>query len=463
MRERKRMTGRWLLIVVLCFGPSVADAACSGSSPTWTAASVSRTDVSDCITAASSGDTINVPAGTDTTTWTTSVVLPAGKNLTISGAGSSSTILTCTSTCFTIRNSTITDLSGFELKNASGSSGSYLLLVRPDKPATGKYFIVHHNKFTKTGGGYASVDVFGDVDTNCNDSTIIHPSGLFHHNTFTDARVDMNGTACSWGDGTAQHLLWTQTPPMGSWPEIVYSEDNSYVAGTGMINMFDSNYGGRYVSRYNTISGVSGASGYHEVHGIQGLNRAVQWKEVYRNTYTIPAGAYFGLMYMRSGSGVIWGNTVSTDAQIMRLNNERSYSAPGGAPQCDGASNWDGNQTGNGWPCRDQIGRMKDNSMWTNSGEAYSQDLMPAYFWKNYYTGGTTMIPRRREYRSTSTTSARTSGCIALIRPRRTRNASPRRRNSRPTMRRGWMRRRRPEWPTSSSWCWRNICASSSM
>ena len=36
-----------------------AFAACSGSSPTWTAASAERTEVQDCVNRASSGDRIN--------------------------------------------------------------------------------------------------------------------------------------------------------------------------------------------------------------------------------------------------------------------------------------------------------------------------------------------------------------------------------------------------------------------
>src|SRR5262245_39729226 len=66
-----------------------AFAACSGSSPTWAAASAERTEVQDCVNKASSGDRINVPAGT--ATWSSAITLPA-KDLEIIGA----TVISCT-------------------------------------------------------------------------------------------------------------------------------------------------------------------------------------------------------------------------------------------------------------------------------------------------------------------------------------------------------------------------------
>ena len=64
-----------LLIVVAALFASARPAAavCSGASPTRTAASASRTDVNECVTAAASGDSIIVPAGT--VTWSSSIDL----------------------------------------------------------------------------------------------------------------------------------------------------------------------------------------------------------------------------------------------------------------------------------------------------------------------------------------------------------------------------------------------------
>ena len=79
-----------ILFVLLAFCCSgVTRAACTktvtGPPNIWTAASANTSDVAACITAASEGDTINVPAGT--VTWTSGVTI--GKGLTINGAGTS--------------------------------------------------------------------------------------------------------------------------------------------------------------------------------------------------------------------------------------------------------------------------------------------------------------------------------------------------------------------------------------
>ena len=63
------MTLPRLAALALFLLAGTAQAACSGSGPTRTAASCSRADVNDCITAASAGDTINVPAGPTNPRW----------------------------------------------------------------------------------------------------------------------------------------------------------------------------------------------------------------------------------------------------------------------------------------------------------------------------------------------------------------------------------------------------------
>jgi len=82
---------RTLLIATLFFLPVSAWAACGGSSPTWTAASANYSDVLACVTAATYGDTINIPAGSGTG-YTTSIVIT--KDLHIVGAGIGSTTIT---------------------------------------------------------------------------------------------------------------------------------------------------------------------------------------------------------------------------------------------------------------------------------------------------------------------------------------------------------------------------------
>ena len=74
-----------LVIFIIVLFPSLVWAACSGSSPTWTAANASYTEVKACYDAASAGDTINVPVGS--ATWNTELRITKGVNLIGAGVG----------------------------------------------------------------------------------------------------------------------------------------------------------------------------------------------------------------------------------------------------------------------------------------------------------------------------------------------------------------------------------------
>ena len=78
----RRRTGLALLLLLIL--PLRVDAACSGSSPTLTAASAARNDVNDCVTAAVDGDTISF---TGSATWTLGITI-SGKGIHLQGAGS---------------------------------------------------------------------------------------------------------------------------------------------------------------------------------------------------------------------------------------------------------------------------------------------------------------------------------------------------------------------------------------
>src|SRR5215510_16166503 len=96
---------------------ATATAACTGSSPNRFAASASRTDVNDCVTAAASGDTVHVPAGSST--W--SAPITVAKDLTLLGAGKTSTRITMNGTCFDVDNGVTTRISGFGFTNCNFS------------------------------------------------------------------------------------------------------------------------------------------------------------------------------------------------------------------------------------------------------------------------------------------------------------------------------------------------------
>ena len=81
-------------VVLLSWSNKTLAAACSGSSPTWTAASPSSSDVAACVSSARDGDTINVPAGSGNVNWSSSPNLPNTKGLSIIGPGSGNLTIT---------------------------------------------------------------------------------------------------------------------------------------------------------------------------------------------------------------------------------------------------------------------------------------------------------------------------------------------------------------------------------
>jgi hypothetical protein len=374
---------RLLCSCLLCLAwVSWGEAVCGGSGLSRTAASASRTDVSDCVTAAATGATITVPAGTQS--WASGITV--AKSLTIIGNGIGSTNITCTSGCFAISNGYTTRISGFTFYVGTGAGINHY-----GAPTAGATSRIDHNRFEAT--SRSDNNIIGDAAVSCNEVTPLHPSVLYDNNQFQDRRVVVVGTLCNWNDGSAQHRLWAQTPPRGSWPGIVYLEDNTFTATSGgaMQGWIDGNYGARYVGRFNTLSGASGSGPYIEVHSVQENNRAVQWWEFYGNSQNLTAANYFGLGFLRGGSGIFFGNTLtgSVSTHGLLFDNVRSNATgvPGDGGTCNGTSTWDQNTSGQGgWACRDQIGRSQDAVLWAPGG-VYNQPAYPLYMWNNLAWG----------------------------------------------------------------------------
>ena len=244
---------------------------CTGGSPTWNAQSAERTAVLDCVTAASSGDTINVPAGS--ATWATSISLTT-KNLILKGAGNgsdagSNTVITGTgvgsdsnTNCFVIGlngTSSSSRVTRFRFINCT------VLTYGLDGTKT---FRIDHNYFQGTTDRYFTVGGYTDL---------LPPRGVIDNNTFEKARFVIMGTLGTMNDGNFQHTLWSLDPDFGG-PAGVYIEDNVITSGPAAT---DCNHGGRYIFRFNTVT--TSAFYVNEVHGVQGLNRACQRWEIYGN------------------------------------------------------------------------------------------------------------------------------------------------------------------------------------
>jgi hypothetical protein len=396
---RARVLKTVIIALFVCAFTRPAVAACSGSSPTRTAASASRADVIDCITAASSGDRINVPAGT--ASWGSPILLP-GKDLTIDGASvitcsngsSSASPVTCTATndtnitcsvCFTLPFTATHVITGFTMLGANGGGFNY---AYGSSVNVSKHFRIYRNRIVAS--SWAELQVV--AGSNC-----VHPQGVIDQNILVNISIQPQG-----GDpgddinqgstGACQTTLWAQPLPIGSQNQVVYIERNHLQNTSANINSTDSNHAGRYVFRFNNTT-----SGRHtsEVHGVQGSNRGSQLTELYENAASGLVG-FSGTANWRGGSGVAFNNRQSAAFSFgIMFSNDRSEldSSIGTFGDCDGShAGVDANTSGGrGWRCRDQPGVGSDTVPWVFSPPGtWRQVAMPIYVWGNM-TGGSAM------------------------------------------------------------------------
>jgi hypothetical protein len=390
--------GPMVLLLVLLV-PGAADAACSGSSPNRVAANASRTEVAACVTAAVSGDTITVPAGT--ASWSSPIALPSNKDLTLIGATNvscSGTPITCTAnnqttltcgngTCFTFNLGAAHRVSGFTMTGAGDGGVAFT-----GDQNINKHFRIDHNRIA-SGSGWARMWVAGG-------SNAVHPQGIIDNNILVDISINAIGTSHQWDDpcSTCQHQLWAQDTPLGDSRAIIYVENNHFQNTSGNINSSDGSYGGRLVARFNNVTG--GRSTF-EVHGMQGENRGNQRMEFYGNSMSGLTG-FSGLTMFRGGTGVIFNNTQSAAFSFgVLLTNDRSEYDEGGpgifgsVAECTGTApaGVDQNTSGrSGWRCRDQVGVARDATLWRHSPSfgAWNQVAAPLYIWGNR-TGASAM------------------------------------------------------------------------
>jgi hypothetical protein len=209
--------------------------------------------------------------------------------------------------------------------------------------------------------------------------------GLIDHSTFNNAGNAIFLRAFS--DNTNEVNPW---PPSGnpgegghSWllplnlgtDEAVYVEDNSFTMGTGCyFGVGDMYYGARMVFRHNMV-----LNAYWQNHAARSYERGGNLKaEIYNNDFNATDLNWYRAIHVRSGTGVVFNNTLRGAFNTMQVDNQRSNGqnteAPFGA--CNGSSKWDGNTPGQaGWPCLDQIGR--------GPGQYPAEPSVPLYVWNN--------------------------------------------------------------------------------
>jgi len=324
------------------------------------AASCTKSDVQAAINQAQNGDTVLVPAGN--CTWLGGLDLPNNKKITLMGAGKQNTIIT----------------GNLDFNKSGSRVTGFTFTGNPTIYSDGYGFRLDNCKIELPDWGDAVVVCARDE---------INPSvawGLVDNNEILNGRVLAVGTNYMLHEGDPQHKLWANDLDLGGLLA-VYVEDNNFTntAGTTVCNFLDGNYGGRYVARFNSMNGC-----YLEVHSSQEQgNRAMRRWEIYYNTINNTYSNIYYPFRIRGGTGVVFFNNVPGNwtNDGVALDNVRSYAPAGqGGGMCDGTSAWDGNSDSTGYPCRDQIGRDRDNPQWNhNPPGSYTQPLVPAYIWFN--------------------------------------------------------------------------------
>ena len=344
----------------------------TGSNP-WTVSSDingtvsgSYNDVAACIKNTIDGDTVNIPGGNYT--WSSGITVT--QNITIQGAGYTNTKITRNGTAFTLSDTSarITGI-GFIL-----TSGEKQISI-----TGGSGWRIDHCQFINNSGtSIISIDV-----SSVNLSSI--PYGLIDNNDFVEGRIV---TALA-SNATEARAIWATDHPFGSadptGSHTIYIEDNTfYKTADNGGNVIDASaYTGAYVARYNTVTGRT----QFQAHSFQDAdNRGAKAWEIYGNSFTASPSTWTA-MFIRGGTGLIFNNAISNYSYAVVFDNVRSFSSIAMAGQCNGTSSWDMNGLANGYPCRDQIGRGKDVTLWTDANPYPDQVSQPAYLWSNIKSG----------------------------------------------------------------------------
>ncbi len=326
------------------------------------AKSNSLEDVQNAINLSNEGDVIGIPTGK--ILWTETLYIPDDKNITLKGAGKTSTVISTSETAPPIlismnrSVSRITEI-GFNLSNDNG--------VGIDVRGIG--WRIDNCQFDN---GISST--IEGVNVRGRTSNGRSPIGVIDHCEFNNIRILITGDA-----SLMANSIWNEPLELGT-NNAAFIENCTFTF-TKFGNAIDANYGGRYVFRYNVLNDT-----YIEAHSVQGNNRASRSWEIYNNTLNKVSQGMWAPFFLRGGTGVVFNNTITgywSSGPSVVLDNRRSFEVLGDGGLCDGTSPWDGNEESNGYPARDQIGRSTDEWLWTDSDPYPTQKLDPMYQWNN--------------------------------------------------------------------------------
>jgi hypothetical protein len=414
---------------------------------TTTASSCSAIDVQYAIDHTLTGGTIFVPAGD--CSYTAQVRIPDSKRVRIIGGGIGVTTLRRSSygTIFSLgksgsrvsgftfvlghqdANAVQVDGTGWRIDhNRFQSVGAYpsAIWVREETPGIRAYGVTDHNDFADVigvlvapGNIMNNISWFEDLELGTERATYIEDS-TFTYTRFAEANDSNYGARLVFRHNTVKDTIIGVHSVQGlshratrSWEFYdntfinTSSNDNNFVfqirGGTGVI--FNNTIIGKwrnpiifdnvrdFDSRFSSATKCGGASPWD---GNQPIEVGGQGTHTGLNTTTILADSsqqwpVNGFVAYTAGEGTwnthwVW-NLTDGSKGLITTNTANTITATlsGGTRNTWNAG--DSYKISNGYPCRDQIGRSKDQWLWTSASPYPPQQLEPVYLWNNKMGG----------------------------------------------------------------------------
>lgn len=282
---------------------------------------------------AADGDIISIPAKTtDNCNWDTFWAFSPTNSLTFKGAGAISATAggaTTTGTDQTIITNTTSSGSMIQITTAANktyritgiafvrtAAASTNGAIEITGPSTSVRF--DHNHLNSTTTGFRMVYITGSVQ------------GVADHNAIDQYNVNNpfaieNGRTWQGDTSTFGDKSWADGAHWGS-SQFFFIEDNWFNQNGTSGNYFnDCSVGGREVIRHNT--GV--ALGAIQAHELTGNSRGCREGEIYLNTFNNGVTEAGSVVGTRSGTVLVWGNTIQNTKNIVapfqdRTNNNAS-------------------------------------------------------------------------------------------------------------------------------------------
>jgi len=310
-------------------------------------------DIQSAVDLTANGDTVMIPAGTFTFNSQQVII---NKSIALLGAGADKTIL---------KNQTYW--------------GEWKAMIQVNC-ITGKPF--HFANMTLEGTGNTNnLDMGLYIKGDCKDIRVHHSiikgfphagvttrglnDGVIDHNKFVDNQRSGRGYGVQVLGASDRN--WNRPLELGS-KDAIFIEDNLC---TGTRHCVESNDGGQYVYRYNTLTDNAKDAAHIDAHGKRSYPRGARSYEVYENVINNSVRRFQGCG-MRGGDGVIFNNTINNVKEPIAL------WTGGGTTNCN-----------NVWPCPDQIRALY---IWNNT-----HDGNPAIVTTSY-SGGYKLVKQDRDY-----------------------------------------------------------------